>query len=49
MVVTTVRLGLLSPVHAFLDSLEAPIPTGDCRELPANPNGSQDLAQVEPP
>jgi hypothetical protein len=45
----TVRLVLLSLVLVPLDSLEAPIPTGNRRELPGNANGSGDLAQVVPP
>ena len=47
--VMTVRLVLLSLVLVPLDSLEAPIPTGNRRELPGNANGNGDLAQVVPP
>ena len=49
MAVMPVRLVLLNLVLVPLASLEAPIPTGDHRELPGNANGSGDLAQVEPP
>ena len=49
MMVMTIRLALLDLVLTHLDSLEAPILTGDRRELPANANRSRDLAQVEPP
>jgi len=47
MAVMTVRLVLLSLVLVPLDSLEAPIPTGNRRELPGNANGSGDLAQAQ--
>jgi len=49
MAVMTVCLVFLSLVLVHLDRLDAPIPAGDRHELPANANGGQDLAQVEPP